>query len=191
MLEFPIKNIENISLLDECYFMDIPGLNEYKNPYMDIIFKLLTLDDIKFEIIIFDSTNIGSDGILNVIKGQKTKLGFPEMIQGNEYSAMQLLNIVLNKKPGAGKTYLEMIEIVFKEDSVDLFKSTGPFEDLTFYEGLYDDFKDIFDNNIHPSSDTGYKITDDVKLFWEAGMKLNKRLNDSQQLDNDSIKSAF
>jgi hypothetical protein len=131
------------------------------------------------------------DGILNVIKGQKTKLGFPEMIQGNEYSAMQLLNIVLNKKPGAGKTYLEMIEIVFKEDSVDLFKSTGPFEDLTFYEGLYDDFKDIFDNDIHPSSDTGYKITDDVKLFWEAGMKLNKRLNDSQQLDNDSIKPAF
>lgn len=131
------------------------------------------------------------EGILNVIKDQKTKLGFPEMIQGNEYSAMQLLNIVLNKKPGAGKTYLEMIEIVFKEDSVDLFKSTGPFEDLTFYEGLYDDFKDIFDNDIHPSSDTGYKITDDVKLFWEAGMKLNKRLNDSQQLDNDSIKPAF
>ena len=66
-LEIPIKNIDNPSLLEECYFMDIPGLNENESSYIDIIFSLLTLDDIKFEIMVFDSTNIGSDNILNII----------------------------------------------------------------------------------------------------------------------------
>ena len=67
MLELPIKNIHNPSLLEECYFMDIPGLNENKSSYIEIIFSLLTLEDIKFEIIIFDSTRIGSDNIINII----------------------------------------------------------------------------------------------------------------------------
>ena len=67
ILEMPIKNIDNQQLLDDCYFMDIPGLNENKSSYIDIIFSLLTLDDIAFEIIIFDSTSIGSDNILNKI----------------------------------------------------------------------------------------------------------------------------
>ena len=68
MLEMPIKNVENKFLLDECYFMDIPGLNENRNSYMDIIFSIITLDDIKFEIIIFDSTCIGQDNIINILK---------------------------------------------------------------------------------------------------------------------------
>ena len=67
-LEIPIKNIENTSLLEECYFMDIPGLNENESSYIEIIFSLLTLEDIKFEIMVFDSTSIGSDNILNIIK---------------------------------------------------------------------------------------------------------------------------
>ena len=70
MLEIPIKNINNPLLLNECYFMDIPGLNENENSnsYIEIIFSFLTLDDIKFEIMVFDSTNIGSDSIINIIK---------------------------------------------------------------------------------------------------------------------------
>ena len=67
-LEIPIKNFDNPSILKECYFMDIPGLNENKSSYVEIIFSLLTLEDIKFEIMVFDSTNIGSDGILKIIK---------------------------------------------------------------------------------------------------------------------------
>ena len=68
MLEIPIKNFENVTLLEECYFMDVPGLNENKSSYIEIIFSLLTLDNIKFEIMVFDSTCIGSDNILNIIK---------------------------------------------------------------------------------------------------------------------------
>ena len=73
MLEIPIKNIENIESLNECYFMDIPGLNENNSPYIDKIFSLISLDDIKFEIMIFDSTSIGSDNILNIIKNLENK----------------------------------------------------------------------------------------------------------------------
>ena len=68
ILETPIKNIENNSLLDECIFMDIPGLNENESSYLNIIFPLFTLDEIKFEIIVFDSNNIDSDTITNIIK---------------------------------------------------------------------------------------------------------------------------
>ena len=73
MLEIPIKNIENIESLKECYFMDIPGLNENNSPYIDKLFSLISLEDIKFEIIIFDSTSIGSDNILNIIKNLESK----------------------------------------------------------------------------------------------------------------------
>ena len=68
MLEIPIKNIKNDSLLEECLFMDIPGLNEKTGKYINIIFSLISLIDIKFEIIIFDATSISSDNIINIIK---------------------------------------------------------------------------------------------------------------------------
>ena len=73
MLEIPIKNIQNDVLIEECYFMDIPGLNENQNSYIEIIFSLLTLDDIKFEIIIFDSTGIKQDNIIKIIKKLEEK----------------------------------------------------------------------------------------------------------------------
>ena len=66
MLEIPIKYIDNYSLLEECCFMNIPNLEE--KLYFDIIFSILTLEDIKFEIIIFDSINIGTNDMKNMIK---------------------------------------------------------------------------------------------------------------------------
>lgn len=73
MLEVPIKNINNRPLLDSCYFMDIPGLNENSTTYIDDIFSLITMNDILFEIMVFDSTSIGSDNILNIFKKLKDK----------------------------------------------------------------------------------------------------------------------
>ena len=35
MLETPINNIKNQSLLENCYFMDIPGLNENKKKWKE------------------------------------------------------------------------------------------------------------------------------------------------------------
>ena len=71
MLETPIKNIENQQLLDECYFMDIPGLNENENPYIETIFSLVQINDIKFEIMIFDCSSIGGNGVFNIFKNIK------------------------------------------------------------------------------------------------------------------------
>ena len=68
MLETPIKNIKNLPLLENCYFMDIPGLNENETTYIQDIFSLITYDDILFEIMVFDSTSIGSDNILDIFK---------------------------------------------------------------------------------------------------------------------------
>ena len=73
ILETPIKNIENDYLLKECYFMDIPGLNENENSYIEEIFSLITLDDIKFEIIVFNSRYKDSDNLLNIIQKLEEK----------------------------------------------------------------------------------------------------------------------
>ena len=68
MLEMPIKNIDNEKLLKNCYFMDIPGLNENKANYIEYIFSIITKNDILFEIMVFDSTSIGSDNILIIFQ---------------------------------------------------------------------------------------------------------------------------
>ena len=73
ILEAPIKNIDNEFLLENCYFMDIPGLNENEQNYIEDIFSLIGFDDILFEIIIFDSTNIGSDNMLNILHSLEKK----------------------------------------------------------------------------------------------------------------------
>jgi len=74
LLETPILNIDNPQLLEQCYFMDIPGLNEDMASYIEIIFSIITLDNIIFEIMVFDSTNIGSDNILGILKNLKRKI---------------------------------------------------------------------------------------------------------------------
>ena len=73
ILETPIKNVDNISLLNECYFMDIPGLNENNSSYIENIFSLISTNDILFEIIIFDTTSFQSDSILNIFRKLKEK----------------------------------------------------------------------------------------------------------------------
>ena len=73
ILEAPIKNIDNEYILENCYFMDIPGLNENEQNYIEDIFSLIGFYDILFEIIIFDSTNIGSDNIMNILRSLEKK----------------------------------------------------------------------------------------------------------------------
>ena len=73
MLETPIKNIKNDELLSNCYFMDIPGLNEYGATYIETIFSLININDILFEIMIFDSLKIGQQNILDIFKNLENK----------------------------------------------------------------------------------------------------------------------
>ena len=73
MLETPINNVDNIPLLELCYFMDVPGLNENKTSYIENIFSLISTDDILFEIVVFDSTSFQSDSILNIFRRLKER----------------------------------------------------------------------------------------------------------------------
>lgn len=66
-LETPLKNKLICELLGKYTFMDIPGLNEYEANYLDEIFSLLTLNDIFFEIFIFDSENGFGGNTMNII----------------------------------------------------------------------------------------------------------------------------
>ena len=62
--------------------MDIPGLNE--NNYIKTIFSLITINDILFEIMVFDSTSIVPDNVLKIFRDlesekvlKKRKIFFP------------------------------------------------------------------------------------------------------------------
>ena len=80
MLENPIKNIENASLHENCYFMDIPGLNEKESNYINNFLSLISLDEILFEIVVFDSTSIGSDNIKNIFIELEKKNAYTNQI---------------------------------------------------------------------------------------------------------------
>ena len=117
ILETPIKNFDNAALLEECYFMDIPGLNENKSSYFDIIFSLLTFEDIKFEIMVFDSTCIDSEIIIDIIKKLEKKKCLKK--SGNLF--------ILNR--------IDEVTKVGKEDIINAFKQN-------FYQNFEDDKKD-------------------------------------------------
>ena len=75
MLETPIKNIKNEALLENCYFMDIPGLNEHGASYIDNIFSVILDEDILFEIIVFDAKAIGQQNIIDIFQNlEKIKI---------------------------------------------------------------------------------------------------------------------
>ena len=197
MLETPIKNIENDPLLEKCYFMDIPGLNENKTSYIDYIFSLININDILFEIIVFDSTSIGSDNILNIIKGLDEKKCLKK--QSNIF--------ILNKIDYCSKDGDNNI--------IDKFKQY-------FYEN-FEDEKDkgnkiminIYDNYFVPMNSLLYMAESKIKegfqymLLFELFNYLEKRnksefdsfydfieqridfLIDNLQLDEDDILDSF
>lgn len=73
-LETPIKNKKICELLGKYIFMDIPGLNEDQSNYFDEIFSLLSLNDIFFEIIIFNSENgFGGSAMCEILKKLQNK----------------------------------------------------------------------------------------------------------------------
>ena len=114
MLETEIKTIENIPLLEKCYFMDIPGLNENDNSYIEDIFSLITINDIKFEIVVFDATTVENDNIKKIFERLQKKGCLT--IKNNIY--------VLNK--------IDQCTRGGEEDIIDTFKKK-------FYESFEDE----------------------------------------------------
>ena len=73
LLETPIKNISNKTLLENVYFMDIPGLNENNSNYIEEIFSVIKMEHILFEIMIFDSNDSSSDKINKIFEKLEKK----------------------------------------------------------------------------------------------------------------------
>ena len=117
MLETPIKNIYNSDLLNNCIFMDIPGLDEIKKNYIDEIFSIITLKNILFQIIIFDAKSFSSDDKSNIISDLDKKNCLQK--KGNLY--------ILNK--------------------IDNFSNVTPKEETSIIESFISDFYQNFDRN--------------------------------------------
>lgn len=123
------------------------------------------------------------DGIKYATKTLNAVLGFPDIIKGNNHTAEEILNITIQKEiinQQFNKTLIELIEIFFKSDSIDLYKSTKIYDSL--YEGIYDDFVEVFDEVIKPSIDTGYKMTENIDLFWNSAINLQYGLENNQKI---------
>ena len=131
MLETPIKNIHNKDLLDNCIFMDIPGLNELNKDYIGEIFSIINLKNILFEILIFDATSFHSDKNLNIILELDKKKCLQK--KGNLYILNKIDNFC-NTTPGGDKTTIEN----FKSDFYQNFdKNSNKTAFLNIYENFF------------------------------------------------------
>lgn len=115
MLETPIKNINNETLLENCYFMDIPGLNEHGASYIESIFTLILDEDILFEIIVFDALSIGQQNIIDIFQNLENKKVLKK--EGNIY--------ILNKidRCTKGTNMIEVFQNFFYKEFEDEKKS--------------------------------------------------------------------
>ena len=101
VLECPIYCIENIKLLEENYFMDVPGLNETKCNYVKNIFQNIK-DIINFYIFIFNIEHYVGDETKNIFQSLEEN-GCLKKKEGNLF----LLNKIDNVTAGTIETRIE------------------------------------------------------------------------------------
>ena len=130
MLEIPIKNINNNFILENCYFMDIPGLNEGEKTYIKDIFSLISFNDILFEIMIFDSTNIGSDNISKILNS----------LQDNNVLSKENNLFILNKIDLCSKNGEENILDTFKKYFYKTFEEGQNIENPKIEINIYKNY---------------------------------------------------
>ena len=219
MLETPIKNIKNIDLLEKCYFMDIPGLNEHGASYIDIIFSLLNINDILFEIIIFDATKIGQQN--NIFANLEKKNCLKK--EGNLY--------ILNKidRYTKGGDVIEDFQLAFYQEYEDekkkgdlkihinfskntfiplislLYQAETKFEN-DYYSTLLIELFHYLDNNLGTESFFEFiekrletiikknnidvnKLEDEVEKISEEEIKIIK--NDSNKISSEDLKAML
>lgn len=101
ILECPINFIENKKILDENYFMDVPGLNETKFNYVNNIFEKIK-DLINFYIFIFNIEHYIGDETKNIFQDLDVN-GCLQKKEGNLF----LLNKIDNVNAGTIETRIE------------------------------------------------------------------------------------
>lgn len=159
MLEAPIKNINNADLLNNCIFMDIPGLNEINKNYINEIFSIINLKNILFEIFIFDATSFHSDKKSNIIKELDKKNCLQK--KGNLYILNKIDNFS-NTTPGGEKNTIENFKLDFYQN-FDKNSSQGVF--LNIYENYFVPMNSIL-YNAETKFENDYCSWLTVELFY-------------------------
>ena len=116
MLEIEIKSIENKEFLNKVDFLDVPGLNESGEDYINLYFDYIK-DMIKYCLIIFSVENYNSKYSMEVIKKLKKNL----------YVPIENFLIILNKidtSDDPAKTIHDLKKVVLNDGSFNLYKNT-------------------------------------------------------------------
>ena len=116
MLEIEIKSIENKEFLNKVDFMDVPGLNESGEDYINLYFEYIK-DMIKYCLIIFSAENYNSKDSMEVIKNLKKNLYIP----------IENFLIILNKIDIVNdieKKIHDLKKVVLNNGSFNIYKNT-------------------------------------------------------------------
>ena len=168
MLEIPIKKFFNTELLNNCIFMDIPGLNEAKANYIEDIFSIINLNNILFEIFIFDSNSFQSDKMLDIIKNLDKKNCLQK--EGNIY----ILNKIDSITPGGEGSLIEK----FKYHFYETFEKDGSKSSqihINFYQNHFIPMNSIL-YNAEKKLEDDYSSWIIVELFYYINGFKNKEI---------------
>ena len=116
MLEIEIKSIENKEFLNKFDFLDVPGLNESGEDYINLYFEYLK-DMIKYCLIIFNAEKYNSKDSMEVINNLKKNL----------YVPIENFLIILNKIDIVNdleKTIRDFKKVVLNDGSFNIYKNT-------------------------------------------------------------------
>lgn len=190
-IEFPVKDKSTIVISKFKQFnVDLTIGNKTIKTVNDLFTTIIRNDDFISDLKDEEINDIKKkllDGLKDATKTLNAVLGFPDIIKGDNLTAEEILNLTISKtvlEQDFSRKFIELIEIFFKPSDIELYKKTVVFD--TLYDGVYQDFKDVFDEDINPSIDTGYKMTENVNLFWNSVAKLQQNLD-----ENYKIKDCF
>ena len=196
MLEIEIKSIENKEFLNKVDFLDVPGLNEAGEDYINLYFKYLK-DMIKFCLIIFSVDKFNSVDSMNVINNLKKNL----------YVPIENFLIILNKIDTSNdkeQTIHDLKKIILNNGTFNIYKNTlvpvnslklkseiqiknDFYEFINYYFMKYGKEKKDEERYIDYIKNKMNNIKKHLQNFNELKIKMNN-INDNEM---EEIKKAF
>jgi len=196
MLEIEIKSIENKEFLNKFDFLDVPGLNESGEDYIDLYFEYIK-DMIKYCLIIFSAEKYNSKDSMEIIKNLKKKL----------YVPIENFLIILNKIDVVNdleKTIRDFKKVVLNDGNFNIYKNTlVPVNSLKLKSEIQikDKFYDFInyyymEYNKNKKDEERYidfikKIMMDKKKKLDNFDEIIKKMNNINDDEKNKIKSNF
>ena len=183
MIEIEIKSIENKEFINKFDFLDVPGLNESGEDYINLYFEYLK-DMIKYCLIIFSVENYNSKDSMEVIK----------KLNQNLYVPIQNFLIILNKIDISNcleKTIHDFKKVVLNNGSFNIYKNTlVPVNSLN----LKSEIQIKINNNFYDFINYYFLEYNNNKINEESYINFIKRkmIEEKKKLNNfDEIKNKM